>query len=255
MYSNYECFISRSLEENDLFNSFKSNPIYTGILEHCNKEQGCEYIKCIENFFPTIQTSEIVCYLKMNDAQGSPKKHNFIINGENVFCSPSSLRYVFHSLLILEDIKKKKMDKIVELGCGYGGLFLAINHFSKYLNIPIAHYYMIDLPIVCKLIDKYLKNFENLITYTIVPSYEFGANIDNNDLFLISNYCFSELKTHLMDNYKKHLFPKINHGFVIYQTCFDVGLDDAQKYINYESIEIEYPQTASKDKPNYYLRF
>ena len=63
-------------------------------------------------------------FLLMNDAYGNPKKENFMYNNMQIFCSPTSLRYVLHSLLILKSIKNNNSKKIVVEGCGFVGLFL-----------------------------------------------------------------------------------------------------------------------------------
>lgn len=100
----------------------------------------------------------------MNDKYGNPKQHKFMYNGLEIMCSPTSLRYVFHSLLILKHFKTVSTKKMVEVGCGYGGLFLGINHFAKILNMEIDKYYFIDLPEVTNLI----KNILNYITIILI---------------------------------------------------------------------------------------
>ena len=116
-------------------------------------------------------------------------------DNKQIVCSPTSLRYVLHSLLILKYIKGTSTRKIVEVGCGYGGLFLGINYFSKILNITIDNYYFIDLPEICGLIKNYLELHKGdiNINYAIHTADNYGADIDETNLFFISNYCFTEI--------------------------------------------------------------
>ena len=251
MYNNYQAFVNSIINNEDL--SFKSNSIYTNMLEHVSFYQGNQYIHFIHKFINEykieITFEDINNYLLLNDKYGSPTKSRFIYDNNFILCSPSSLRYVLHALLILKHIK--------ETG-GYGGLFLAINHFAKILNIEITHYYFIDLPEICKLIERYVKLHENVIDikYSVHTSYNYGNDINDENLFFVSNYCFTEIDSSSRNNYIKTLFPKIKNGFIIWQTLFKVPIDDViiiEKEIK-EIIE-EYPQTATITNKNYYVYF
>ena len=195
MYSGYQNIVSNIINTNNL--DFKSNKSYNSILEHVSYEQGKSYIsliiRIINEEFKEISFENINNYLLMNDKYGNPTKHKFMYNNFEINCSPTSLRYVFHSLLILKYFKNVNTKKIVEVGCGYGGLFLSINHFAKILNVEIDKYYFIDLPVVTNLIKKYLELHNNNINinYSIESAYNYGTDINDNELFFISNYCFT----------------------------------------------------------------
>jgi hypothetical protein len=256
MYDEYKNFInSQNLELN-----FKSNSLYTAILEHVSVEQGTDYIfrinKIITEDFPLITFEIVNNYLLLNDKYGEPIKHHFMFNSNNIHCSPTSLRYVLHSLLILKHIKCKNMKKIVEVGCGYGGLFLAIQYFSKFLNIEIDNYYFIDLPEVINLINKYLSLHDININYSTHSSYDYGKDIEDINLFFISNYCFTEINEEYRKNYIQYLFPKVSNGFIIWQTCFNVPIQQVNILgKNILNIEEEYPQTAFPEYKNYFVYF
>ena len=49
----------------------------------------------------------------------------------------------------------------------------------------------------------------------------FGKNIDKNNMFLISNYCFSEVSSEYQKEYITHLFPKVVHGFMAWN-CIEL---------------------------------
>jgi hypothetical protein len=201
----------------------------------------------------------IITFCKMNDKYGSPNTSCYILNsGTELICSPTSLRYIYHSLLILNYYKSTNLRSITELGCGYGGLFLAICYFSKILNIEIDNYYIIDFPQICNLIDNYLiLNKENVhINYIFNNCNEYGSNIIETNLFFISNYCFTEILDEHRNKYIENLFGKVKNGFIIWQTSFGLNIDNLNiinKNIN-TTIE-EKPQTASRENPNYFVYF
>ena len=256
MYENYEKLIELLLNYDLTTVMFKNNYHYNGILEHVNYEQGIKYLELILNEFPNIFSEHIIEFVKLNDKIGFPKKYIYNINNTQIDCSPSSLRYIYHSLLILKYYKEKKLNEIVELGCGYGGLFLAISFFSNILEINIEKYYMIDLPIVCKLISKYLELNKEFIStkYEILESTNYGSDLHSKDLFFISNYCFSEIDKIHRDLYIENLFTKINSGFVIWQTSF-TSFEYVDKIFKNNLTSEEHPQTGNETLKNYFVYF
>jgi hypothetical protein len=126
--------------------------------------------------------------------------------------------------LILGYFKKTELNEIVEIGSGYGGLFLAIDYFSKILKIEIKKYNLIDLPIACELINYYLNKHNTSIPFQTHNSTTYGNNIDSENLFLISNYCFSEISNFNKENYCKILLPKTKNGFLTWTEDF-ISLD------------------------------
>ena len=259
MYDAYETCIKNALET-DTIENFKSNCNYVSILEHVTFEQGNEYIKYIKEFFPNISFSNISEFVEINDKYGVPRKEEFKFSERKTLnCSATSLRYVFHSLLILKHYEDKKSCKnIVEVGCGYGGLFLAICYFSKLLNVNIENYFFIDLPEICGLIKKYLEiNKETInIDYTIHSSYNYGVDINKSELFFISNYCFTEISNEHRNKYIDTLFPKISSGFIVWQTCFNLPIENVGIINNNEKIiKEELPQTAFEFFKNYFVYF
>lgn len=256
MYDEYEKTIELSLKYDLTTVMFKNNYHYNGILEHVNYEQGTKYLELILNEFPDILSEHIIDFVKINDRIGFPKKYTYNINNILLECSPSSLRYIYHSLIILKYYKEKKTNEIVELGCGYGGLFLAISFFSKILGINIEKYYMIDLPIVCKLISKYLELNKDFISikYEVLESTKYGFDLDSKDLFFISNYCFSEIDKIHSNLYVENLFPKINSGFIIWQTWF-TPFEYIDKIFKNKIVNEERPQTGNETFKNYFIYF
>ena len=261
MYDDYVLFLKNINTDNIRNFNFKSNNRYNKILEHVSYYQGIQYLNLIENDFSQMPIENVKNYLKINDMHGQPKCEIFTsTNGTILFCSPTSLRYVYHALVILTYLKKVNLKSIVEVGCGYGGLYLAICYFSNILNIEIDNYYFIDFPEVNNLIDNYIKINEASLTkkinYCLHNCFEYGNSINDNDLFLISNYCFTEISQEHIHNYIKILFNKVKNGFILWQTCFGVDINKVE-LINKDIKQLikEKPQTASEAQPNYFVYF
>jgi hypothetical protein len=234
------------------YSNFKSNPDYTYMLEHVNHTQGKEYLELIKSKFSYLDDNYIQKLTSINDEIGNTIKYKI----DNFYCSPTSLRYIFHSLLILEHLKDlySSFDKsisIVELGGGYGGLCLIFQHlysdyYSKYFKIN--DYSIIDLPNPCILQRKYLEYHKiNCKYYSAFDYKEFLQSNQDNEIFLISNYCFSELGYDNQNSYIKNLFPIINHGFITWNNIdiYDFGKKIIKKVK-------EEPLTGVK---NYYVYF
>lgn len=257
MYNNYMSFVGNITVDNIKTTNFKSNSTYNSILEHVSYEHGKEYLHLIETNYSNIEFSNVLDYFTLNDTYGYPNLYEYKNKTGTTFkCSSTSLRYVYHALLILEHYQKNTNQSIVEVGCGYGGLFLAICHFSTLLNINVKNYHIIDLDPVCKLIAAYLdiNKYNITIEYKIHSSTAFGQDIDNEDMFFISNYCFTELDTVYRNNYIINLLPKCSSGFIIWQTCFGYNIDEANELLTVTHIEEERPQTSGIQK-NYFVYF
>lgn len=253
MYSEYISYIKNINAENINETRFKQNSNYVPILEHTSFLQGMKYSHLIENEFTDISFENIKAFIDINDKIGNPEKQSYIVKNQNIQCSPSSLRYIYHALTILNHYKNKNNTSIVEVGCGYGGLFLAIDFFSKILDITILNYYMVDLKEVGSLISIYLHCHKDIITtnYSIHDADLFGNTILESNLFFISNYCFSEIAESYQKNYTLNLMNKVTSGFVIWQAGF-YSLDNIRKYIKQDvSIIEEKPQTGN----NYFVYF
>ena len=258
MYDSYLRYLQNINLDNIKNLNFKNNPEYNNILEHVSREQGEYYLNLIRQDFGDITFKQIIDFSSINDKYGEPKKETYIyVNKEEVKSSPTSIRYIYHALLILKHYKDNTSSEIVEVGCGYGGLFLAICFFSRILDIKIDKYYFIDLPPVCNLINSYLLiNKDHIsINYEIHNSNDYVNKISKNNLFFISNYCFTEIKDECRNNYIEYLLPNVSCGFIIWQTVFGFNIENAYKILKVKYIKEELPQTASKENKNYFVYF
>ena len=238
-YSEYENFISSIVECGD-FKNFKSNPLYTSILEHVSPEFGRQYLYLIRAMF-SIPDELIREFGLMNDLHGMPTK---VAYDGNIYISPTSLRYIFHSLLILRNMKSHRLSSvdIVEVGCGYGGLALAIYYFSKLVGIKVTSYTMIDLDGPSSLQKRYLEMFNIGMNISYNSASTYGKDLNGDNYFLISNYCFSEIDSYHQKQYLTILFPKCSHGFITWNhiDVYDIGKN--------VTVETEFPLTGSKNK-------
>lgn len=197
---------------------FKSHPKYTPMLEHVSPDQGIQYFNLLKSHMTHADISE---FCKLNDAIGNPNRH--IIPELSMRVSGTSLRYLFHAWIILTN--RPDSSPIIELGCGYGGLCLAIDFLSKKLNRTIPSYTCIDLDAPLSLQKRYLSNFDLSFPVQFVASSTYGSGIEGSDNFLVSSYCFSEISDMYQKKYIETLFPKVSHGFIAWNNIplYDFG--------------------------------
>ena len=216
-------------------NNFKTHPHCVYMLEHVNYTQGVLFLKKIKKDFGDIYNTHkkyILDTIKTNDSIGKPNVNDF----EDIICSPSSLRYTLHCLLIFSHMVKhglKEVD-IVEIGGGYGGLCFFLHSLSKIYNIKIKSYTIFDLKEVCSLQEKYLEKLK-------IPVKTFQLDSDfklEQNSFLVSNYAFSEFSDPIRNKYTEKVLNKyISHGFL----CWNY-----RKIYNF----INKPFTSVSEDPN-----
>jgi hypothetical protein len=211
-YLKYRIAISECLNKDSMGN-FKCNPIYTAILEHVCQYHGINYYNLIKREF-SLSDDVILNFCKLNDSIGTPTK--YVIPGLNERVSPTSLRYIYHTCLILNYICSLNLSSvnIVEVGGGYGGLALCMNYFNT--NNIIKSYTCIDLPEARQLQTAYLSKFSVNFPLQFVDSSTYGSDVEGENLFLISNYCFSEISSLHRKGYSDTLIPKVKHGFMVW---------------------------------------
>jgi hypothetical protein len=241
-YSSYTDFISNICNKNDL-TYFKSDPRYTPILEHVSSKAGSEYLFYIIQH-TNFTENEISDFCKLNDSIGNPSmtQYNFVKT------SPTSLRYIFHAYLILKYLQSLNLPivDIAEIGGGYGGLCLAIHHFANKFNLKINSYSIIDLPSACNLQKLYVSKVNIPLTIEYIDANTFGSSISKKNMFLISNYCFSEITDIYQKKYIQYLFPKVTHGFMVWNhiPVYNFGFTT--------TVEDEYPNTGGQNKYIYF---
>jgi len=241
IYSRFKKYIG-SLTD-DTITNFKSNKDTTYMLEHVTFDEGLSYLELIR-CKTTITTQQIKDYCIKNDTIGGGLKYDYgFIN-----TSPSNFRYLFHSHLILSHLQELQQNNIrmVEVGCGYGGLCVALDFLSPIYNITISKYHLIDLPEISELQQNYLLRQHITIPLEFHSAYNYGSEITDRNMFFVSNYCFSEISDKDQKLYRQILFPKVSHGFMAWNMIplYDFGF----KYREEE----EYPLTGEFNKYVYF---
>jgi hypothetical protein len=228
--------------------NFKKCSDYTYMLEHVNFDQGKQYLSVIKNKFNVFykNNSEFLKDLcNLNDKYGKTNKYQF---EDFMTCSPTNLRYILHSLLILEDMKKYKLNKIdiIEIGGGYGGLCFFIHNIAPLYGISINSYTIFDLLEASLLQEKYLNalNIKN----------NYFCQLDNfhnlkNNSFLISTYAFSEIPISIQKEYSEKIInQRTKFGFVAWNNI------PVYNFVENSIIEKEKEHPLTKVQ-NYYVRY
>jgi hypothetical protein len=179
---------------------------------------------------------DIESFCKLNDRIGSPRIA--LLHGLSIPVSPTSLRYLYHAYLILSHAPQDS--NLVEIGCGYGGLCLAIQFVARLLGKRVASYACVDLDAAVELQKKYLSNFVTEYGVTFHSASSYGSTVNGDNLFLISNYCFSEIAPQHQKGYINTLFPRVTSGFLVWN---HIPLYDFGKPVR--RVEKERPLTGS----------
>jgi len=205
------------------------------------------YQTLINKYGNIISNNEEYIYniIKINDSFGKPEKHVF----NDLECSPTSLKYILHSLLFYDFICKHSLNNlnIIEIGGGYGGLCFIMRKIFDLLNVNISSYTIFDRIEASLLQKKYLDNLETDVNVCQIDNMN---NIKNNSV-LISSYAFSEIPDNLQDQYIKEIFnPYVDYSFIIWNNIPVYNLNE-DKYI--VDKEFEKPQTSGGKQKNYYV--
>ncbi len=242
IYVKYEAYVRRCLATKDLSN-FKQHRDYQYMLEHVNFKEGLEYLDLLLKTTP-ISKEQIQAFCQANDAIGSPKKEDYTLFS----ASPTSLRYLYHAHLALSHFKTFASEvDIVEVGGGYGGLCAAVSHVQDLYGVKVRSYSIVDLPTIGKFQELYLAQLPPTFPVSFHSAEEYGATVASQGLFLISNYCFSEISNMHQKRYIVTLFPKVVHGFLSWNNIpvYDLGFEG-------QTSEPEVPKTGAS---NFYVRF
>jgi hypothetical protein len=135
---------------------------------------------------------------------------------------------------------------IIEVGGGYGGLCLSLHFFAPKYGVHIKSYRVCDLTPILRLQEKYLSTVNSSLTVDFVDASTFGASIPSVNMFLVSNYCFSEISMENQELYRQRLFPKVAHGFIAWNNIpvYDFGFTT--------QVEAEVPKTGPMNKYVYF---
>lgn len=204
------CFDCASDEEK--FKNFKKDSGYRTILEGAPKLFFDYYIEAIKSHENSKTFLDNLDKFKINDTVGNPDTY---VDPEVGEFSPSTLKFAFNAIDILEFVKTQggdsKIKNIVEIGGGYGGLCLILSGFIEW-----DQYTLIDLPETCLLVDKYVSHFPEIkdrvktIPCNRVDEEEFG---DIDLAIAINSLSECNLETQL--NYFDKIISKSKLSYIV----------------------------------------
>lgn len=214
MYSRYIDTVTRAVVSNDL-SWFKSDPAYREILEHCSLHFGRIYYDILRTQYK-LSDDTIFQFCALNDRVGNPVRYSIGTLEQPV--SPASLLYLQHAMRTIDHMQSLSLDQvdIVEVGCGYGGFVLALSYVSKLRNLAIRSYACVDLDDPLQLQSLYLSKFDLPFPVSFHSASTYGRNVEGQNLFFVSIYCFSEIERAHQTGYIQTLLPKTSHGLLIW---------------------------------------
>lgn len=186
----YFNFVSECVNNKNISN-FKSDYRYNRIVGMSNKSQFVVW----DDFFKDISIDNID-ELKKNDISIAPEIYNSKKFGN---ISSSTLRYIYTAYDI--KTKFKKLNSVVEIGIGYGGLCYILSNF-----IDIKEYKFVDVDIVKEFASLYLDSLD-------IKNYK----IDHDGIsdLLISEFCFSEFDDDMMKKFYDDYITKTNSIYLV----------------------------------------
>lgn len=194
--------------DDENFANFKQDSRYRYILEGGTKntfDYFLNKIKSLDNnsiFFDNLEL------FRRNDFYGNPDLYEDPDIGK---FSLTTLKYVYNALEIVEYVKDSEIDKIVEIGGGYGGLAVVLGGI-----LDFSQYTLVDLPETCKLVDKYISNYDDLkLRIKSLSCFEIDEfNFTNTDLTIAIN-SLSECNIDVQMNYFDQIISKSKYSYVI----------------------------------------
>lgn len=217
MYKRYLQVCDEAINNIESWKKFRNSDDYCSILEHKNYSQfGRMFLDAIHVVATQNEITVPFTEIMKNDTIGSPQMFEYSLGEYSIVCSPTTLRYVLTGLKTLshmKDIGIKEAD-IVEIGAGYGGQCRVIYLLAPLFEIKINSYGIFDLDVPMKLQAKYLTELGDVPMEHITFNTPDDHHLNENS-FLISNYCISEIEASQRDEYySKILRPYVSHGYL-----------------------------------------
>ena len=245
----YPKFCKLASENDEVFQTFRRHPSYTKILEHVSDDLGIKYYENIKNEFG-LTNKEIFSYCEKIHDVGSPYLVNLITDMPPI--STTALRYLSTGLQINSILESKNIEKIIEIGAGYGGQAVILDCL-----LNSKEYTFVDLREVNLLIKKFLSKSD----VDFIPQFNSLEDSFNKQYDLvISNFAFSELSRKLQNIAMNKIIKKSNKGFMIINSH---NFNEAYNFYTKEELLSELPNSkflpeipnSSLKGENYLLTF
>ncbi len=225
IYTKYLRVCSDAATKEKVFVSFKSNPNYRTVLEHCSPQLGERHFDQILINNPGLFDIENIF---SNDKLGRPILSEY----GALKCSPSTLQYINVVSNLMLKFKSLEGFSIVEIGGGYGGQCKVIQDIFS-----VKSYDLIDLAPVCALQIKYLTELKCIDKVRVFNAEDYLPLLKPKYDLVISNYALSEMPREVQLEYVKNVCLRSTHGYL---TCND-------KIEGVELIEKKYKVTREND--------
>lgn len=224
-YTRFIKVCQESLNNRDIWNTFRQNWNYTYMLEqHWDTTEyiGIRFIQVLkEKYGDLLKELPWKVYLQ-NDTIGGPRLHNYKdlethVYLQSYYMTHTTLRYICFSLDIITYLRSVSYEfnslSIVEIGGGYGGqckiLIDTLRHFYPHLKLD---YTIIDLEDVSKMQHKYL----NELGYKDV-SCSTSMNYKKNRYDLcISTFTIGEIGVNHQNDYIRNIILKCPYTYMIW---------------------------------------
>jgi hypothetical protein len=254
----FAAYLNKAGTDDAALASFKSESAVRTVLDGCTKSQGQAYLDRIGEEFPDVSYAALKEYVQRNDALGDPNMCILLTAGnEMLFCSPANMRYAYYALCVLRDCRARGCRSIVEVGGGYGGLFIAIDSLKAIVGAEITEYRIVEIPAMCPLARKCIEWHAEKSTTpaTVYESTSWGADVPETD-YMVSLFCVTEIPETDRRNYFSALAARTKHGFILWQTAFGARVADAGTELNkpVSRVAPERPQ-SSGGAPNYVVAY
>jgi hypothetical protein len=198
----YVDVVRRSLSRPNIFRNFRRNFDYREILEHVSYSLGLKYLT-----LGTERNSDFLKILEKSrriDEIGNPIRFDY--RGVGLF-SPTLIRYAYVASDMRRIFDFDSIDKIVEIGSGYGGQSAVLQSIQSF-----SDYTVYDLPEVTELTKKFI--YETNFNFKCTIGNLESTCVLQSDL-LISNYAFSELPRSIQELYLDKVITKAQRGYMI----------------------------------------
>ena len=239
----YPEFCLLAATEDAHFNTFKTNSVYTTILEHTSLNYANQYLTILIKRYGEEEVLKILNNVKVNDVYGGPVIENFFIGDKSIQISPSTINYTKIWSDISSLFGEVKNLKVCEIGGGYGGQALIANQISGFKQWDI-----VDLQEACLLQKKYLQKNKiyNSNSYHLE---ELENLLPKYDLF-ISNFAFSEVNREIQEIYLQKILKKCNKGYMIMNFGWDLNNLMTPEYLKSVILNLNIVDEVPKTGPN-----
>lgn len=192
----------------DLFKNFRRDERFYPILEHVTYDEGLLYLnERVDIDILSKSFNDLLPKMLENDNVGNPICYDYPKIGS---VCPTTLRYIknLYDVSSMIDHSEPKLNNVVEIGGGYGGLCRMLNS-----TISINNYLLIDFFEVNQLSKCYLSEYySDGILWSTPDGFGEMYNVD----MCISNYAFSECDRGTQNTYYEKIIKKSRMFYITY---------------------------------------